>query len=168
MLCEVDILGMIASILEPETLSIFIQLLLSVFLGALVGLERELQGKSAGLRTYALVSLGACLFTVVPLYGFKGFLDVSALDPSRVAAQVVVGIGFLGGGIIFLKGDIVYGLTTAAGLWISAALGVAVGAGLYWAAIFATFIALVILTILKATERYIHRDRPGDVRHDLT
>ena len=159
---------MIASILDPETLSIFIQLLLAVFLGALIGLERELQGKSAGLRTYALVSLGACLFTVVPLYGFKGFLDVSALDPSRVAAQVVLGIGFLGGGIIFLKGDIVYGLTTAAGLWISAALGVAVGAGLYWAAIFATFIALVILTILKAAEKYIHRARPEDVRHDLT
>ncbi|MFY9461734.1 MAG: MgtC/SapB family protein [Candidatus Sungiibacteriota bacterium] len=159
---------MIASILDPETLSIFIQLLLAVFLGALIGLERELQGKSAGLRTYALVSLGACLFTIVPLYGFKGFLDVSALDPSRVAAQVVLGIGFLGGGIIFLKGDIVYGLTTAAGLWISAALGVAVGAGLYWAAIFATFIALAILNVLKVAERYIHRNRPEDVRHDLT
>ena len=159
---------MITSILDPETLGVFVQLLLAVFLGALIGLEREFQGKPAGLRTYALVSLGACLFTVIPLLGFKGLSDVSAFDPSRVASQVVVGIGFLGGGIIFLKGDIVYGLTTAAGLWISAALGVAVGAGLYWAAIFATLIALVILNVFKAAERYIHRNEPESSSHDLT
>lgn len=155
-------------VFEPATTRIFIQLLLAVVLGAVIGLERELQGKSAGLRTYAMVSLGACLFTIVSAHGFRGVEGVALIEPSRIASNVVVGIGFLGAGLIFLKGDIVYGLTTAAGLWISAALGVAVGAGLYTAALFAAFIAVVILTILKSAERFIHRNRPEDVRHDLT
>lgn len=159
---------MIDSLLNTETSRIFIQLLLAVILGALIGLEREFQGKAAGLRTYALVSLGACLFTIVSTEGFNRFIGPTSFDPSRIASQVVVGIGFLGAGLIFLKGDIVYGLTTAAGLWISAALGTAVGAGMYSAAILATLIVLLILTLLKSVERFIHRDQPENVRHDLT
>lgn len=147
---------------EFETLRIFLQILLAVFLGAAIGLEREFQGKAAGLRTYALVSLGACLFTVVSAYGFNAFIGSTSFDPSRIASQVVVGIGFIGAGLIFLRGDIVHGLTTAAGLWISAALGVVVGVGLYWEAVFATVIALLLLTVLKPLEKYIHRDRPDE------
>ena len=153
---------------DAETSRVFVQLALAVLLGALIGLEREYQGKSAGLRTYALVSLGSCLFTVVSVVGFEAFSGLTSYDPTRIAAQVVLGIGFLGGGIIFLKGDIVYGLTTAAGLWISAALGVAVGAGLYAAAIFTTILSLTILLALKKLEHYIHRDRPEEAHHDLT
>lgn len=153
---------------DAETSRIFVQLALAVLLGALIGLEREYQGKSAGLRTYALVALGSCLFTIVSIVGFKAFSGLTSYDPTRIAAQVVVGIGFIGGGLIFLRGDIVYGLTTAAGLWISAALGVAVGAGLYAAAIFTAILSLLILLILKKFEQYIHRDNPESAHHDLT
>ncbi|MDO8560959.1 MAG: MgtC/SapB family protein [bacterium] len=153
--------------IDFETYRIFFQLVLAMLLGAVVGLEREVHGKPAGLRTYALVSLGACLFTVISIYGFQGMSGGLPVDPSRVAANIVVGIGFLGGGLIFLKGDVVYGLTTAAGLWVSAALGTAVGAGLLWPAIFATLLVLLILTILKTIEKRIHRNNQEGVRHDL-
>ena len=156
------------SFFDGGTLQIFGQLALAVFLGALIGLEREYQGKSAGLRTYSLVALGSCLFTVISTSGFDAFAGLASYDPTRIAAQVVVGIGFIGGGLIFLKGDIVYGLTTAAGLWTSAALGVAVGVRFYAAAIFTTLLALVILIVLKELEQYIHRDRPDGAHHDLT
>lgn len=143
--------------------SLFLQLLLAAFLGAMIGLEREYQGKAAGLRTYTLVALGACLFTIVSAYGFSGVRGSQSFDPSRIASQVVVGVGFLGAGLIFLKGEAVYGLTTAAGLWISAALGVAVGAGLYSAAVFSAAIALVVLITLRALEkRFIRPKREGN------
>ncbi|MBI2639861.1 MAG: MgtC/SapB family protein [Candidatus Sungbacteria bacterium] len=146
-----------------DSIQIFYQLLLAVFLGAIIGFEREVRGKPAGLRTYAMVALGACLFTVISIDGFTAFSGNSNFDPARIASNVVVGIGFLGGGLIFLKGDAVRGLTTAAGLWISAAIGVAVGAELYWPAVFATAIALVILIILKWLEFFIHRGRVDEV-----
>lgn len=147
----------------PDSIQTFYQLLLAVSLGAVIGFEREVRGKPAGLRTYAMVALGACLFTVISIDGFAAFSGNSNFDPARIASNVVVGIGFLGGGLIFLKGDEVRGLTTAAGLWISAAIGVAVGAELYWAAVFATGIALVILIVLKWLEFFIHRDRIDEV-----
>lgn len=156
------------NLFTPETTEILWQLIASMFLGALIGLEREYQGKSAGLRTYALVSLGACLFTIVSTRGFQEFAGLYNVDPSRIAAQIVVGIGFIGGGLIFLRRDVVYGLTTAAGLWISAALGMAIGAGLYSAAILTAVIALLILSLLKMVERYIHRNHPESAHHDLT
>lgn len=114
------------NIIPLETdLQMFLRLLLAVVLGALVGYERERAGKPAGVRTHGMVSLGAALFTVVSLHGFGG-----VGDPARVAAQIVTDIGFLGAGAILHQRHSVYGLTTAASLWVTAALGLAVGVGM--------------------------------------
>jgi putative Mg2+ transporter-C (MgtC) family protein len=108
-------------------------------LSSLIGLEREWRQKSAGLRTHTLVGLGAALFVIVSKYGFSDVLGRDViLDPSRVAAQVVTGIGFIGGGLIFVRGDAVRGLTTAAIVWMTAAIGMACGAGLAILALVAT------------------------------
>ena len=108
------------------------ELALAFVLSAFVGLERELRQKSAGLRTYTLVGVSAALFMLISKHGFTNVLDPGrvVVDPSRVAAQVVSGIGFIGGGVIFMRRDIVRGLTTAASVWLTAALGMACGAGL--------------------------------------
>ncbi|WP_019087089.1 MgtC/SapB family protein [Komagataeibacter europaeus] len=117
------------------------ELALAFVLSALVGLEREFRQKSAGLRTYTLVGVASALFMLVSKYGFNNILDSGrvVLDPSRIAAQVVSGIGFIGGGVIFMRRDVVRGLTTAASVWLTAALGMACGAGL---------IALAVATVV--------------------
>jgi putative Mg2+ transporter-C (MgtC) family protein len=117
-------------------------------LGGAIGLERELDEKAAGLRTHVLVSLGAALFTLVGAYGFSEFPRTS-LDPSRIAAQVVTGIGFLGAGVIFRQGFTIRGLTTAASLWVVAAVGMAAGAGFWKGAVIAAGIGLVSLRPLE-------------------
>jgi putative Mg2+ transporter-C (MgtC) family protein len=106
--------------------------LVALVLSTLIGLEREIGKKPAGLRTHALVGVGSAVFMLVSKYGFDDFLDNPhvSLDPSRVAAQIVSGIGFLGGGLIFIRSDAVRGLTTAATIWVTAAIGMACGAGL--------------------------------------
>jgi putative Mg2+ transporter-C (MgtC) family protein len=106
--------------------------LLALILSALIGIEREVRAKSAGLRTHTLVGLGAAVFMLVSKYGFGDLVDQAgvSVDPSRIAAQVVSGIGFIGGGLIFVRRDIVRGLTTAATVWVAAAVGMAAGAGL--------------------------------------
>jgi putative Mg2+ transporter-C (MgtC) family protein len=108
------------------------RLAVALGLSSAIGLEREMRQKSAGLRTHSLVGLGAALFVLVSTYGFSDVLDQDhvVLDPSRVAAQIVSGIGFIGGGLIFVRRDSVRGLTTAAGVWVTAAVGTAAGAGL--------------------------------------
>ena len=107
------------------------ELALAFGLSSLIGLEREWRQKSAGLRTHALVGLGAALFLLISKYGFSDVLGKDViLDPSRVAAQIVTGIGFIGGGLIFVRGDAVRGLTTAAAVWVTAAIGMACAAGL--------------------------------------
>jgi putative Mg2+ transporter-C (MgtC) family protein len=107
------------------------ELALALGLSSLIGLEREWRQKSAGLRTHTLVGVGAALFMIVSKYGFGDVVGPHAsLDPSRVAAQIVSGIGFIGGGLIFVRGDAVRGLTTAAIVWVTAAIGMACGAGL--------------------------------------
>ena len=115
------------------TEQIILRLILATILGSLVGLERERLDWAAGLRTHMLVCLGATLFMIVSTYGFMEVFGHSSidLDPSRVAAQVVSGIGFLGAGTIILRKDVILGLTTAASLWAVAAVGLAVGGGLY-------------------------------------
>jgi putative Mg2+ transporter-C (MgtC) family protein len=112
-------------------------------LSSAVGLERELRQKSAGLRTHTLVGVGSALFTLVSQYGFAGMSDVD-LDPSRIAAQVVAGVGFLGAGIIFVRSDAVRGLTTAAAVWVTAAIGMAAGAGLPLLATATTLIYFIV------------------------
>ena len=131
---------------------IIIRLLLASLLGGLIGLERERKDWAAGLRTHMMVSVGSCLIMIVSAFGFADILGTEhvTLDPARVAAQVVSGIGFIGAGtILFLKQGVVRGLTTAAGLWTVAAIGLAVGGGLYLAAIATTVIALIILWALQ-------------------
>lgn len=137
------------------------RLVVAAGLGSLVGIERERLAWAAGLRTHMLVSVGACLIMIVSVHGFKNVLGPNVvLDPSRVAAQVVSGIGFLGAGTILLRGEIVRGLTTAASLWAVAAIGLAVGSGLYLEATAATIIILVILTVVKPFEEWLqHRNR---------
>ncbi|MGI4747212.1 MAG: MgtC/SapB family protein [Janthinobacterium lividum] len=116
-------------------------------LSALVGLEREVRQKSAGLRTYTSVGVAAALFMLISKYGFTNVLMPSrvVLDPSRIAAQVVSGIGFIGGGVIFMRHDMVRGLTTAASVWLTAALGMACGAGLPILAVATTIAHFVIM-----------------------
>jgi len=129
------------------------RLLLAAALGSVIGLERGRLLWAAGLRTHMLVSLGACLAMIVSAYGFDDILrDHVVLDPSRIAAQVVSGIGFLGAGMIIFRDDAVKGLTTAASVWAVAVVGLASGAGLYTAAFAATIIMLVILAGLKPLE----------------
>jgi putative Mg2+ transporter-C (MgtC) family protein len=123
---------------------ILCQLLLATFLGALIGLEREVKERAAGLQTYSLVSLGSCIFTVITLYFFRSF-GVFGVDLIRVIQAIAIGVGFIGAGAIFKGEKKVEGLTTAAGLWGVAAIGIAVGAQLYLLAIFATFLAILIL-----------------------
>ncbi len=134
---------------------IIIRLVVAALLGSVVGLERERLDWAAGLRTHMLVCLGSALAIIVSAFGFRDILGTPAvvLDPSRIAAQVVSGIGFIGAGtILFLRQGIVRGLTTAAGLWAVAAIGLAIGSGLYVAGVVATVIALIILAGLKPLE----------------
>lgn len=126
-------------------------------LGAVLGLEREVTGKAAGLRTHAMVGLGAALFTVLSMEAF------GVGDPARVAAQIVSGIGFLGAGAIFRAGPLVKGLTTAAGLWAAAAIGMAAGAGQMAMAAMATVIAALVLTVLRQFDTILSRVRAGVV-----
>lgn len=129
-------------------------------LSAAIGLERELRQKSAGLRTYTVVGLASALFLLVSKYGFNSVLEkgVVVVDPSRVAAQIVSGIGFVGAGIIFVRGDSVRGLTTAATVWLTAAIGMACGAGLPILALAATGAHFVITLVFPAlTRKFLHR-----------
>ncbi len=135
---------------------ILIRLSLAALFGALIGLERERKNWSAGMRTHMMVCVGSCLIMLVSAYGFADVLGTPhvELDPSRVAAQVISGIGFIGAGtILFLKEGAIRGLTTASGLWTVAAIGLATGGGLYFAAIATTVIALIILWALQPLER---------------
>jgi putative Mg2+ transporter-C (MgtC) family protein len=144
----------------PNALDLMLRLLVSLLLGAVIGLERERQERAAGLRTVTMVSLGSCLFTIVGAYGF------SQTDPSRVAAQIVTGIGFLGAGTIFLRKDLVRGLTTAATIWATAAIGMAAATAQYFEAVFTTLLILAVLMVLKPIERRFFK-RPNEATVSL-
>lgn len=122
-----------------------IRLVVAMILGGIVGLEREYRAKDAGFRTHFLVALGSALFTLVSIYGFTEGVK----DTSRVAAQVVSGIGFLGAGIIVFQKNVIRGLTTAAGLWVTAAIGMACGVGQFYMAVFVTALMLIGLEVLS-------------------
>jgi putative Mg2+ transporter-C (MgtC) family protein len=128
---------------------------LALLLSALIGLEREMRQKSAGLRTHTLVGVGAALFMLISKYGFNDVLEPGRviLDPSRVAAQIVTGVGFLGAGLIFVRRDSVRGLTTAAAIWVTAAVGAASGAGLPVLAAMTTGIYFVVALVFPAVTR---------------
>ena len=142
-------------------------LILAAILGALVGLEREWAQRAAGLRTFSLISLGAALFVMISRLSFIQYLGTSSLDPSRTLGQIIVGIGFLGAGIIIFKQreGKVEGLTTAAMMWATAAVGAAVGLELYWLAISTTILIVlinfVVLPFEKRLEKKIEKIKNG-------
>ena len=136
------------------------RLLLAAALGAAVGLEREYRQKPAGLRTNILIAVGSALFTVISMT-----MTIGSGDSSRVAGQIVTGIGFLGGGAIMRNRDTVHGMTTAATIWVNAAIGVAAGVGQYSLATFATALTLFVLVILPPIEAYFERRAGWPDRH---
>src|SRR2546422_4109721 len=142
---------------------VLLRLSVGAALGAVVGVEREIRDREAGIRTHLLVSLGAALFTIVGAYGFRDF--GSSVDPTRIAAQIVTGIGFLGAGAILREGLSVRGLTTAGSLWVVAAIGMAVGAGWYVGAIGTTALTIVPLWALRVfAYQVIERVQPEEER----
>ena len=134
---------------------------LAFVLGGLVGFERERTQRPAGLRTHMLVAAGAACFTVASIYGFQG-LGVNS-DPARLAAQIITGIGFLGAGAIFRTGDTVKGITTASSIWITASIGILIGAGMVYLAIFTTVMTWFVLFVVKSIEMRLEHRRQ-DVR----
>ena len=136
-------------------------LVLAFVLSALIGVERELRQKSAGLRTYTLVGLASALIILISKYGFTDVIqqDRIVLHPSRIAAQIVSGIGFIGGGVIFVRKDLVRGLTTAATIWLTSAVGMACGAGLPILAIAVTIGHFVVIGLFPKLERYLPKSR---------
>ena len=139
--------------------TVVIRLLAALLLGFSIGLEREITNKYAGLRTNILVCIGACIFTLISIYGFPEVAvsgnEFGTRDTARVAAQVVTGIGFIGGGTVLRHGATVFGLTTAATLWVSAAIGMACGAGMIGVALIATILSILVLVSVRFFEKNI-------------
>ena len=139
---------MMSEFFRPENTELFKQLLLALFLGATIGIEREVAHKSAGMRTHPLVALGSALFTII-----SRSLTGPTIDPTRIAAQIVTGIGFLGAGMIVFDQSRVKGLTTAAGVWTAAAIGMAVGFDMNALAVFASILTILVFVVLWPVER---------------
>lgn len=142
--------------IEVNAINSIYKLLLSLLLGCCVGLERKRKGQIAGLRTFALISMGATLAMILSIYVPQEYLGLKNGDPGRIAAQVITGIGFLGAGAIIQSKGSVRGLTTAASIWIVATIGMAVGVGLYTLSIVATLLIILVLAGLEGIERRIH------------
>jgi putative Mg2+ transporter-C (MgtC) family protein len=151
---------------------VLVRVVLAGALGGAIGAEREIREREAGLRTHMLVAVGAALFTIVSAYAWADFSfstrEGITFDPTRIAAQIVTGIGFLGAGAIIRQGLSVRGLTTAASLWVVAAIGMASGAGYYSAAVITTIVVLISLWPLRiVAHRMFERIRPGELRLEV-
>ena len=143
-------------LLTPQDIDFAIKLSVATLLGAVIGLEREVHGKEAGFKTYSLVCLGSALMMIVSVDVFEIFKGVATVDPGRIAAQAVTGIGFLGAGAIIRSQEGgIKGLTTAAGIWAACAIGLACGLGLYKQAVMTTVLVLVILVVFSKVQRNI-------------
>lgn len=154
---------------ETMTIEFVIRLVVAALLGAVIGIDREYRAKDAGFRTHFLVALGSSLFMILSQYGLDDvrLLGNISLDPSRIAAQVVTGIGFIGAGTIILQKKIVRGLTTAAGLWVTSAIGLACGAGMYVIATVAAVLTLIGLELFGYLQRKVgDRMRKDDTETD--
>ena len=132
------------------------RMILALLLGAIVGTERKHKGQVAGIRTFALISMGACLSMLLSIYVPQEYLGLKNGDPGRIAAQVITGIGFLGGGAMIQQRGVVRGLTTAAGIWITAIIGMAVGVGMYMASIVCTLLIFMVIVGFNRFEHVIH------------
>lgn len=144
------------------------RLLLATILGGFIGFERESRGRAAGLRTHILVCIGSTLIMLTSMHIFEMYRGVASVDPSRIAAQVVAGIGFLGAGTILRAGATVKGLTTAASLWAVAGIGLAVGCGFYFASLVTTFLVFVTLVVFSKMEQLfaLKEPRKGGDKND--
>ncbi len=147
----------------PTDTQMILRLCLTLVLSGLIGWERQLHRRDAGLRTHILVALGSCLIMLTSLYVFDIYKAQVALDPARIAAGVVTGIGFLGAGTIIRESDGVRGLTTAASLWVAAGIGLPVGVGFIKIAVWTTFLVLIVLCVL----RYIETPLAKEGKHGL-
>ncbi|MEX0790076.1 MAG: MgtC/SapB family protein [Actinomycetota bacterium] len=146
----------------PSEADLALRIVFAAFLGAVIGLERELTGQTAGLRTHITISMGAALFAIASAYSFEEFIQPQAdtnyqVDVTRIASNVVTGVGFLGGGAIIKHGASVSGLTTAASIWVTAALGLAVGLGSYFPATVTALCLIFVLTALRGPRRWLNR-----------
>lgn len=140
------------------------QLVLATILGSIVGLEREFARKTAGMRTFALVSLGSALFAILSREGASQYSG--ATDPTRIAAQIVTGVGFIGAGLIIFDKSKLRGVTTAAGLWVAAAIGTSIGFGFYALGIFASLLAVLVFTFMwQVEEKVVHPNRRKAYSH---
>jgi putative Mg2+ transporter-C (MgtC) family protein len=140
---------------------VLIRLGAAMGLGMVLGIERAYAGKTAGMRTYALVSLGAALFSIISVLVSQMYAQ-GVVDPSRIAAQVVAGIGFLCAGLVIFHHERIQGLTTAAGVWVAAGIGIAAGYGFYGLAVIATILTLIVFTVVLWLEHPLRRDRQQD------
>ncbi len=141
------------------TTEFIIRILVATALGAVIGLDREYRTKAAGFRTHVLVALGSALFMIISVHGFDDLPKdqmTLRMDPARIAAQVVTGIGFIGAGTIIFQKNVVKGLTTAAGLWVTAAVGMACGVGMYTLAVVST---VIVLLCFEAFNAFLHKMR---------
>ncbi|GAA0596769.1 MgtC/SapB family protein [Virgibacillus siamensis] len=157
---------MIEQLLGGHFFTIMIRVLIALLLSGLIGFERELKRHSAGFRTHILVGVGSCLMMLLSLYGFEAFIDEYdniRFDPARIPSYVISGIGFLGAGTIIVNGMTIRGLTTAASIWAVAGLGLVVGAGMYAAAVFTTFVILLSLVFLNNIEKMFSKGRSSDL-----
>lgn len=143
----------ITSLVTPDTLDMMIRLLVAAGLGLVLGFERMVAHKHAGMRTYALVALGACLFVIVGVLSANSFAEFPGMNPVQIAGSIVIGIGFIGAGLASWKNGGHVELTTTSGIWVAAGIGMACGFGFYVEAIFATLVALFILGVLSILER---------------
>ena len=158
----------ITQFIDPTSIQMF-KLFLAMLLGGLIGTERAILARQpAGTRTFGLVSLAACLLVVVGSFVDTSYAGFVNLDPMTIAAAIVTGIGFIGGGLIIFRGDTVHGITTAAGLWIAAALGVTVGFGLYVVAVFATTLTLIMFIGMWYVEDKFKHWFEGHQNHDVS
>lgn len=144
------------SSLDVNIVNASFRLLLALLLGAIVGTERKHKGQVAGIRTFALISMGACLAMILSIYVPQEYMGLKNGDPGRIAAQVITGIGFLGGGAMIQQRGVVRGLTTAAGIWITAIIGMAVGVGMYVASIVCTLFIFLVIVGFNRFEHLIH------------
>jgi len=150
--------------LDDQFMTMAIRVAIILVLSGLVGFERELKNRGAGLRTHILVGVGSCILMLLSLYGFDAYLtqyEIIRFDPARIPSYVISGIGFLGAGTIIINGRTIKGLTTAASIWVVAGLGLIVGAGMYKLAILTTVVILLTLSLLNKIEKGIENGKKG-------
>jgi len=151
-----------------QTVTYIISIIIAALLGGAIGLEREFRAKEAGFRTHFLVGLGSALFMILSAHAFDSFIGTPGIrfDPSRIASQVVSGIGFIGAGTIIFQKNAVRGLTTAAGLWVTSAIGMTAGSGMYVLAVTATAMVIICLEAMYVVHRHVFGKQHPDLQQD--